>query len=354
MLPHMAIRFRKSVTIGGGLRLNVGKTGIGMSVGVPGARYTINSSGRQTRSIGLPGTGVGYVSTTSSGRRRAARSRATQPQAVSGAAAAVALPKPGLFAGGAEKAYYRGLVAYLSGDGSRAVTEFEAVVAQDPAATSAHLFAAIAAGATDAPDETQIAHLEAIVRSDATFPDRLMAKFLPPDRTQLAITVTITDAVTASVPVSPVGAALVLAEAYQEAGRLDEAVGLVQQLHAANPADVAIRLSLADLLLADGDHEAVIELTQDVTNDDDLTVALLHLRGAAFLGQGHPAAAIDAFRSALAKTANRSTALLMDVRYDRALAYEAIGQKAKARADFERLYAADPSYRDVRDRLAPS
>src|SRR6478609_11983908 len=142
MLPHMAIRFRKSVTIGGGLRLNVGKTGIGMSVGVPGARYTINSSGRQTRSIGLPGTGVGYVSTTSSGPRRAARSRATQPQAVSGAAAAGALQKPGLFAGGAEKAYYRGLVAYLSGDRSRAVTEFEAVVADDPAATSAHLFAA--------------------------------------------------------------------------------------------------------------------------------------------------------------------------------------------------------------------
>ena len=69
---------------------------------------------------------------------------------------------------------------------------------------------------------------------------------------------------------------------------------------------------------------------------------------------GSPLAAIDAFRAALAKTANRSTALLMDVRYDRALAYEAIGQKAKARADFERLYAADPSYRDVRDRLAPS
>jgi tetratricopeptide (TPR) repeat protein len=354
MLPLMPIRFRKSVKIGGGLRLNVGKTGIGMSLGVPGARYSINSSGRETRSIGLPGTGVGFVSTTSSGSRRAARSRTAHPQTVSGAAAAGALAKPGFFAGGAEKAYYRGLVAYLSGDSPRAVDEFEAVVAQDPAATSAHLFAAISAGATNVPDEAQIAHLEAVVRSDAPFPDRLMAKFLPPDRTQLAITVSITDAVTASVPVSPIGAALVLAEAYQEAGRLDEAIGIVQQLHATNPAAVAIRLSLADLLLADGDHEGVIELTQDVTNDDDLSVALLHLRGAAFVGQGHPAAAIDVFRAALAKTANRSPELLMDVRYDRALAYEAIGQKAKARADFERLYAADPSYRDVRDRLASS
>ncbi len=36
----------------------------------------------------------------------------------------------------------------------------------------------------------------------------------------------------------------------------------------------------------------------------------------------------------------------------RALAYLAAGQKRKARADFEKLIAADPGYLDVQERLA--
>ncbi len=42
----------------------------------------------------------------------------------------------------------------------------------------------------------------------------------------------------------------------------------------------------------------------------------------------------------------------MSVRYDRALAYIAAGQTRKARADLEKIVAADPGYLDVRDRLA--
>jgi Tfp pilus assembly protein PilF len=59
----------------------------------------------------------------------------------------------------------------------------------------------------------------------------------------------------------------------------------------------------------------------------------------------------DAIRDALAKTANRDQHLLPTIRYDRALAYEIAGQHAKAKGDLERLCAADPSFRDVRQRL---
>lgn len=50
-------------------------------------------------------------------------------------------------------------------------------------------------------------------------------------------------------------------------------------------------------------------------------------------------------------TAKRDPELLATVGYDRALAYEQAGQKARGRADFERLYANDPGYQDVRERL---
>jgi tetratricopeptide (TPR) repeat protein len=254
-------------------------------------------------------------------------------------------------AGTAEKRYYEGLVAYLTNDKRRAFAAFEAAVAADPRAVSAHLLAALSS-VEDNDTPIVIRHLEALVTSTDPFPDRLMAKFLAPDRAQLAISVKITELIQATVPFDLTGASLLLAEAYQLAEKLEEAIGLVQQLHDADPTNLAIRLSLSDLLLADGDFEGVVEIASGVTNEDDLSVALIHMRAAALVGLGHQTAAMDAFKDALAKTANRDTELLSTVRYDRALALEQAGQKAKARADFERLYAADPNYRDVRDRLA--
>lgn len=59
----MGVRFRKSIKLGGGVKLNINKKSIGISAGVKGARVSINSKGRKTTSVGIPGTGVSYVST---------------------------------------------------------------------------------------------------------------------------------------------------------------------------------------------------------------------------------------------------------------------------------------------------
>ena len=59
----MGLRFRKSVKIAPGVRLNISKKSVGISAGVKGYRKSINSSGRVTTSIGVPGTGVSYVKT---------------------------------------------------------------------------------------------------------------------------------------------------------------------------------------------------------------------------------------------------------------------------------------------------
>jgi hypothetical protein len=54
----MSWRFRRSRQILPGVRLNASKTGLGLSFGGRGARTSIHSSGRMTRSVGIPGTGV--------------------------------------------------------------------------------------------------------------------------------------------------------------------------------------------------------------------------------------------------------------------------------------------------------
>lgn len=57
----MGFRFRKSIKIAPGVRLNLGKKSVGISAGVKGARVSVNSSGRVTKSVGIPGTGISYV-----------------------------------------------------------------------------------------------------------------------------------------------------------------------------------------------------------------------------------------------------------------------------------------------------
>lgn len=56
----MGFRFRKSVSFGP-LRLNASKSGLGWSVGVPGARYTKMANGRTRKTACIPGTGLSWV-----------------------------------------------------------------------------------------------------------------------------------------------------------------------------------------------------------------------------------------------------------------------------------------------------
>lgn len=63
----MGMRFRKSFKIAPGVKLNLSKRGIGVSAGVKGARVSLNSKGRVTKSVGIPGTGISYVSSSKLG-----------------------------------------------------------------------------------------------------------------------------------------------------------------------------------------------------------------------------------------------------------------------------------------------
>ncbi len=55
----MGFRFRRIVNLGGGLRLNLSKSGVGISGGARGARTGIGPRGIRT-ALGIPGTGIYY------------------------------------------------------------------------------------------------------------------------------------------------------------------------------------------------------------------------------------------------------------------------------------------------------
>ena len=56
----MGWRLRRSISVGGA-RVNLSRTGIGWSWGVPGLRYGRNALGRMYITIGIPGTGIYWL-----------------------------------------------------------------------------------------------------------------------------------------------------------------------------------------------------------------------------------------------------------------------------------------------------
>ena len=59
----MGLNFRKSISLGKGIKLNLNKKSAGLSFGVKGARYSINTNGDRRATIGIPGTGISYTKT---------------------------------------------------------------------------------------------------------------------------------------------------------------------------------------------------------------------------------------------------------------------------------------------------
>ena len=66
----MGLRFRKTISLLPGVRLNISKSGLGISAGIPGLRGSINTSGRVTGTASIPGTGVSYVKTKQLGSKK--------------------------------------------------------------------------------------------------------------------------------------------------------------------------------------------------------------------------------------------------------------------------------------------
>jgi len=346
-----SFRVRRSVALGKGVRLNVNKRSLGTSVGVRGMRYSTNTSGRGTRSVGIPGTGVYYVDRSHGAGGRAptrrsglapASGRVVTPQNVE-----QLVPKPGLFASTPERRFRDGLVAYLRQDWTDAAIAFQAASASDTRNLSDDFFLGASLVRLERKSDA-IVCFEKVVSSPIGLPDHLMQKFVPG---HMELQVPITERVTASVGFDSVGAALILAELYQETGRLSDAIGLIQKLHSAYPDDDAIRLSLADLLYDDDDFAGIVELSQGIDNADNLTLAILHLKAKALANQGLVAPAAEVLSDCLRRKARRDPNLLKEIRYNRAEAYELLGDKRRAKADWTKLVAEDPFYREARQRL---
>jgi tetratricopeptide (TPR) repeat protein len=338
----MGFRARKSVSLGGGLRLTASKSGLGLSAGTRGARYSVHSSGRRTASVGIPGTGVGYTSSRGGG----GRSRSRQAPA---AAPAAPPPKPGLLAPAHEKAFYKALHAYMGGDTASAARLFGEASAKDTKdkALSDEFFAGLISAQTG-DDQTAIPLLEKVVQDPRPLPDELMTKYVAGGELLIGVT----EHVRVEVPFGSLAAALTLAECYQRGERHEEAIGLLQQLVELD-SDPALVLSLCDLYAETDAWDEIVELAAGTRNEDDVSLQVRLFQAEALERQGMNEAAVEAYKDALRST-KRDGELLKAARYGRGRLYLQLGKKSQGRKDLERVYADDPQYRDVADLLQPA
>lgn len=76
----MGFRFRKSINLGNGFRVNVSKSGVGYSWGTKGVRFTKTATGKSRKTVSIPGTGLSYTTESKKHRAKPASARKQKTQ----------------------------------------------------------------------------------------------------------------------------------------------------------------------------------------------------------------------------------------------------------------------------------
>jgi len=324
----MGFRARKSFKLAPGIRMTVTPRGVGISGGVKGARVSVNSSGRVTRTVGIPGTGISHVTTVSSGSSRPAVTPAVAAQPV----------KPGMLAPRWHKDLFAALMA-------SDFTKLETIARSDLRARQTCIFVDAIMHSFASGDAERARSLTETLWQEGYIPtsDPFMAKYFPNACIQLGIV----DGIVVTVPCDRDVLGLVLAELRQMQGDIAGAVDLVEQL---TPSTLAA-VSLAELYAEQHRWADIVDLTNGLTNEDDFATFLLVQRGVAFREQQHYEAARESFKTAYAAR-SREPSLRRLALIERGRTYLAEGKAGMARKDFEKVLAEDSNYPGLRDLLA--
>lgn len=332
----MAFRYRKSFKVMPGVRMTVSPRGISTSVGVPGARITRTATGRVTRTIGIPGTGISSTTTISSPAGREPKSIPARPPQAAPTAPTPA-PKPGFLAPSWEKTLHGILISGKPGSLADVARDHSEAA---PVAVAVDAFTSLA--------NNELARSVELLRWEWSHAGDLenhpfVRKYLQGPQ----VTVHIADGVSATLPLGRDAVGLALAEVEQALGNVDTAIAVVEQLE---PSHVAA-VSLSELYVAARRYADVLDVTNGIENVDDPTALLLTYRGIAFRETGMHTASLEGFKSAL-KSSKRDPRIRHLALIERAGAQIAAGRNANARRDLERVLAEDSSYPGVRGLLA--
>jgi len=341
----MSLRFRRSMKLMPGVRLNFNKDSIGLSLGVKGAHYTVNSKGRRTVSAGIPGTGLYSVETLSSGRTtRSSRQSSEPPQEIYSGP-----PAPGLFAAKTERDLNKFLLDIYNADSrdtpQEVVDKAAILKANHPALTPIADLLTFLHGVTADVVNVDLDALgkELWTNRGVYFNDSLVIKYLSGIRPAAQIT----RGILSNEIYNSQTLGFIYAELLQSQGKIEEALAVLDEMEP----DQYVAISIADIELMEKKYDEAIETTEDIENEDDATAMLLVLRGIAFREKSLEDAAIECFKRALSHK-DRSEGLKHRALFERAETYSRLGKKAMAIKDLEKILVDEPNYPEVEEKLA--
>lgn len=342
----MGFRLQRSIRLGKFLRLNISKSGVGISAGFPGLRLSAGPRGSFIN-VGVPGTGLSYRKKIGSQTLLDFAGKAEDDIAALQAAGQSAIhpeiPKPGFFAPRHEKTLAQAVKAFHQGQVDDALDDLLEAAPNEPGA--AILAAAILAEKND-KDYQPIQLLEGVIQSDNDFPTELMEKYLADTTLNIAIT----PKVSVDVPIDGLAATLMLVELYQTQRRVREAIALLEEILELNNDPILI-LSLCELYASREIWDGIIDIANSIESEDDVTLQILIFYGRAMKEKGLDKAAISIFSKAVRRTKNRNPLLLQEAAYWRALTYQAQGKRRRANEEFQKIFAKNPDFKDVRQRV---
>jgi len=301
----MAPRFRKSISLGKGMRLNIGKTGLGFSVGAKGLRVGVGSKGVYT-SVGIPGTGlysVNYI-----GKR-------SKPSA------------SGVSDSGALKGCLTVLLM-LAGI---------ILLIRVPMVGAALL-------------ATVVITYCLWVRKPSQRAKRKLAKatkLLNQHKFEQAI-ILLKEAHEIDAKSDEI--TRLLGMALHDSERFDEAINLLRNILETNPTDVDSRWVLASCLYRTGKYSGAIAILQKLPEELQHDLKVIRMLGACFLAKKQYDLAINVFKRAPLRRRDLDEDL-MEIHYNLALAYQELGDKDRALKHLKQVYAQDIGYRDVSERI---
>lgn len=340
----MGLRFWRRIQLLPGITLNLSKSGGSLSFGPRGAKFTVGPRGRRV-TAGLPGTGLFYTRQLNQNTGRQ-RDRPAPPPSVPARERLDLNFFQRLITPAGEEALVDGCRALAQGDEAAALKHLRQATSL---ADGAFLAGFLALKRKDF--DHAIAWLHQCLENSAR-----LGRYFTKYGMAATLSLPITEEVTAHLGPDRRGVWLGLAEAHQGRGEIAAAIDWLEQLRRKDPEDVVARLSLAELLLErDADDRKtchrVVKLAQDIDNESDLHATLLLYKARALRGLGMLTPARDALTRALRRRKDRPEDLLQALRYERAEVYAELGNKARARREWEKLYAEAPEYRDVAQRL---
>ncbi|ADU67288.1 DUF4236 domain-containing protein [Desulfurispirillum indicum] len=370
----MSFRFFRRIRLAPGISLNLSKSGGSISLGPRGARMTVGHRGVRT-TLGLPGSGLYYTDHESWAQLSRRNSSAVAPsrETVCDPSVVQQTLHLGFFrrlvTPAREIAFINGLRHFVEGNFLEALHAFER---GRNAADNAFM-----AGFCQLKSSRFQDAVQTLTRVEEQH--HLLGQLFEKYRLNLRFDLSITEEVTAHITPSRRGVLLALAEAHQELQQYDAAQACLQTLLKLNPDDVVVRVSLVEIMLETIPEEStvwemvesdgiaarkcvrrptdpaawqeVVDLCENVENESSVHSVLMLYKARALQRLGQLAEARDTLTAALRRRKDRSEIVLRSLRYERALVYELMGEKARAREEFSRILAEDPGFEDVAERL---